>query len=288
MFGYIKIHKEELLVREYEAYKSVYCGLCKRMGKEYSFLSRFILSYDSTFYAMFLMSQNYKCTGFERKHCTCNPLKKCTFCKGGEEALSKASALSVILAYYKLVDDINDSGFFKRTLIKIVKPIFSHWRKKALKNYPKIDILAKEMIFSQFDAEKNKDCCLDMAAEPTARLLSNLLSIETEDKSLKIVYEQFGYHIGRWIYLIDAVDDLQEDIKKNNFNPFLLLDEKDRNNENYKIILSRCLAQAFNAYNLIEITDFKGILDNIILKGLPLMQEKVLKGEKGKRNERSV
>ncbi|MCH5300898.1 MAG: hypothetical protein J1E56_06215, partial [Ruminococcus sp.] len=115
MFGYIKIHKEELLVREYEAYKSVYCGLCKRMGKEYSFLSRFILSYDSTFYAMFLMSQNYKCTGFERKRCACNPLKKCTFCKGGEEALSKASALSVILAYYKLVDDINDSGILKQT-----------------------------------------------------------------------------------------------------------------------------------------------------------------------------
>ena len=126
MFGYIKIHKEELLVREYEAYKSVYCGLCKKMGREYSFLSRFILSYDSTFYAMFLMSQNYKCTGFEIKRCTCNPLKKCTFCKGGEEALSKAAALSVILAYYKLVDDINDSEFFKRTLIKIVKPIFSY------------------------------------------------------------------------------------------------------------------------------------------------------------------
>lgn len=288
MFGYIKIHKEELLVREYEAYKSVYCGLCKTMGKEYSILSRFILSYDSTFYAMFLMSQKYKCTGFERKRCTCNPLKKCTFCKGGEEALSKAAALSVILAYYKLVDDIHDSGIFKRTIIKIIKPVFFHWRKKAAKKYPQIDIFAKEMLYSQFNAEKDKDCCLDMAAEPTAKLLSNLLSIETEDKSLKAVYKQLGYHIGRWIYLIDAVDDLQDDIKKQNFNPFLLLDEKERNNENYRIILSRCLAQAYDAYNLIDITDFREILDNIILKGLPLTQERVLKGEKGDKNERSV
>lgn len=288
MFGYIKIHKEELLVREYEAYKSVYCGLCKRMGKEYSFLSKFILSYDSTFYAMFLMSQNYKCTGFERKRCTCNPLKKCTFCKGGEEALSKAAALSVILAYYKLVDDIQDSGFFKRTAVKIIKPIFSHWRKKAAKRYPQIDIFAKEMLYSQFEAEKDADCCLDMAAEPTARMLSNLFTIETEDKSLKKVYEQLGYQLGRWIYLIDAADDLQDDIKKQNFNPFLLLDEQERNKENYRIILSRCLAQAYDAYNLIDIIDFKGILDNIILKGLPLTQERVLKGEKGERNERSV
>ncbi|MCH5300843.1 MAG: hypothetical protein J1E56_05930, partial [Ruminococcus sp.] len=175
-----------------------------------------------------------------------------------------------------------------QTFIKVIKPVFFHWRKKAAKKYPQIDIFAKEMVYSQFDSEKDKDCCLDMAAEPTARLLSNLLSIEAEDKSLKIVYEQFGYHIGRWIYLIDAVDDLQDDIKKHNFNPFLLLDENERNIENYRIILSRCLAQAYDAYNLIDITDFKGILNNIILKGLPLTQEKVLKGEKGERNERSV
>ncbi len=288
MFGYIKIHKDELLVREYEAYKSVYCGLCKKLGKEYTFLSRFILSYDSTFYAIFLMSQNYKCTGFERKRCTCNPLKKCTFCKGGDEALSKAAALSVILSYYKLEDDVNDSKFFKRALIKLIKPVFSCWRKKAAKRFPIIDMYAKEMLYSQFEAEKNKDCCLDMAAEPTAKLLSNILSIESEDKTLKAVYEQFGYHIGRWIYLMDAVDDLRDDIKKHNFNPLMLLREEERNTESYRIILSRCLAQAFNAYNLIDITDFKGILNNIILKGLPLMQEKVLKGKKGDRNERSV
>lgn len=288
MFGYIKIHKDELLVREYEAYKAVYCGLCKRMGKEYSFFSRFILSYDCTFYAMFLMSQKGSCTGFQRKHCTCNPLKKCNFCTGGEEELSKASALSVILAYYKLQDDIHDSKLFKRTLIKIIKPIFSHWRKKASKKYPLMDKEAQNMLKNQFIAEQSSDCCLDMAAEPTAKLLSNLLKEEANEKNLKQIYSQIGYQLGRWIYLIDAADDLKDDIKDKCFNPFLLENESKITEDECKVILSRCLAQTFDAYNLLDFIDFKGILDNIILKGLPLTQEKVLSKPKGVKDERSI
>lgn len=80
MFGYLQLQKSELLVRELEAYKSVYCGLCKQMGKDYSVFSRLILSYDCTFYAILLMSLNKTCTGFKQGRCSCNPLKM-QFCK---------------------------------------------------------------------------------------------------------------------------------------------------------------------------------------------------------------
>lgn len=279
MFGYVKVYKEELKVREYEAYKAAYCGLCRKTGREYSFLSRFILSYDCTFYAVFLMSQKYKCTGFERKRCTCNPLKKCAYCTGGDEALSKAAALSVILAYYKLVDDINDSNFFKRTMCRLIKPLFSHWRKKAAKKYPETDREAALMLENQLKAEGDKGCCLDMAAEPTARFLANILSADAETPAEKQIYSQLGYHLGRWIYLIDAADDLQDDMKSSSFNPFLLENQDGFSKEECSIILNRCLAQAFDAYNLLDITDFKGILDNIILMGLPVTQKKVLDGK---------
>lgn len=75
MFGYLQIQKSELLVRESEAYKAVYCGLCRQMGKDYSVFTRFTLSYDCTFYAMLLMSLNRSCKGFKDGRCTCNPLK---------------------------------------------------------------------------------------------------------------------------------------------------------------------------------------------------------------------
>ena len=76
MFGYLQIEKEELLVKEFETYKAVYCGLCKQMGKDYSFLTRLTLSYDCTFYAMLLMSLHSSCGGFKKGRCSCNPLKR--------------------------------------------------------------------------------------------------------------------------------------------------------------------------------------------------------------------
>lgn len=279
MFGYIKIQKSELLVREYEAYKSVYCGLCKQIGKEYSVFSRFILSYDSTFYAMLLLSLNRGCEGFENKNCVFNPLKKCTYCKTGSDSFSKASALSVILAYYKLVDDINDNSFLKKSLFRIIKPLFSHWCKKAGKKYPEILKLAKKMLEKQLLAEAQDDCLLDLASEPTAEMLGTILKLEGNSDSQKRILYQMGYGLGRFIYLADAVDDYSKDKKTGSFNPFNSV--KENKYETMKNNLSQALAMTYDAYSLLDLVDFKGITDNIILKGLPMVQEEILKKVKG-------
>ena len=65
MFGYIRPNKPELLVKEYDLYKSAYCGLCKRMGKDYGRLSRLALSYDGTFLAMLSMRSEERRVGKE-------------------------------------------------------------------------------------------------------------------------------------------------------------------------------------------------------------------------------
>ena len=279
MFGYIKVLKGELLVREYEAYKSVYCGLCKQLGKDYSIFSRFILSYDCTFYAMLIMALKRNCNGFERKRCVCNPLKKCTYCKTASDSLSKASALSVISSYYKVIDDIQDSGFCKKAVLMIVKPFFSHWRKKAEKKYPDIDVAVKKMLDKQFEAEKNANCILDAACEPTAEMLATVLSFEGENSSQKRILYQMGYGLGRFIYLADAVDDYYKDIKKGNFNPFNSV--KENKLQVMSDNLSQALAMTYDAYNLLDLKDFKGIADNIITKGLPTVQDNILKKVKG-------
>lgn len=118
MFGYLQIQKSELLVRESEAYKAVYCGLCRQMGKDYSVFTRFTLSYDCTFYAMLLMSLNRSCKGFKDGRCTCNPLKKCKFATDSGDAYRKAAAFSMISVYYKIIDDIQDSGFLKSCCVE--------------------------------------------------------------------------------------------------------------------------------------------------------------------------
>lgn len=278
MFGYLQVQKSELLVREFEAYKSVYCGLCKQMGKDYSLFSRFSLSYDCTFYAMLLMSVSKSCKGFKDGKCVFNPLKKCKYALCDSDCYSKAAAFSVISVYYKLKDDLTDGGFFRKLFTRILLPPFSHWRKKAAKKYPKIDGYAERMMKLQTEAENSGGCSVDTAAHPTAYMLANVFALEAENETEKRVFYEFGYHLGRWIYLIDAADDIEKDRKRNNFNPFISLKE-EYSKQRITAALNQSLARAYDAYNLIDIKDFKGILDNMLLLGFPAVQNRVTDSE---------
>lgn len=276
MFGYLQIQKSELLVRESEAYKAVYCGLCRQMGKYYSVFTRFTLSYDCTFYAMLLMSLNRSCKGFKDGRCTCNPLKKCKFATDSGDAYRKAAAFSMISVYYKIIDDIQDSGFFKKLLCRIIKPFFSHQRKKAADKYPDMDKAVSDMMKMQYDAEHSEKPSVDMSAHPTALMLAAVLSAEAHDEIQKRVLYEFGYHIGRWIYLVDAADDIEKDIKSNGFNPFVNKKTGEVKSSDFiKAVLNQSLARAYDAYNLLNFTDFKGILDNMMLLGFPASQNRV-------------
>ena len=286
MFGYLQIHKDELKVKEYEAYKSVYCGLCKQLGRDYGFLTRLILSYDCTFYAILLMSLKRSCTGFSDGRCKFNPLKKCKFADCKDNAYSKASALSVISAYYKVVDDIDDSGFFKRIALKIVKPFFGRRQKKAARRFPEIENIVSEMMKNQKAAENDELVTIDKAANPTAKMISDLATLEGGNDLQKRVLSEFGYQIGRWVYLIDAADDYEKDKKSGNFNPFIKADINDKDYINS--VLSQSLARAYDAYNLLDIIDFKPIIDNMMLYGFPNKQNAVLNNRQEVKNEQPV
>ncbi|MBQ7744747.1 MAG: hypothetical protein IJT85_04155 [Ruminococcus sp.] len=286
MFGYLQIHKDELKVKEYEAYKSVYCGLCKQLGRDYGFLTRLILSFDCTFYAILLMSLKRSCTGFSDGRCKFNPLKKCKFADCKDNAYSKASALSVISAYYKVVDDIDDSGFFKRIALKIAKPFFGRRQKKAARRFPEIENIVSEMMKNQKAAENDELVTIDKAANPTAKMISDLSALEGGNDLQKRVLSEFGYQIGRWVYLIDAADDYEKDKKSGNFNPFIKADINDKDYINS--VLSQSLARAYDAYNLLDIIDFKPIIDNMMLYGFPNKQNAVLNNRQEVKNEQSV
>ncbi|MBO5210567.1 MAG: hypothetical protein J6B80_01390 [Clostridia bacterium] len=264
MFGYIRIAKGDLKVKEYELYKVVYCTLCKVMGREYSLLSRFTLSYDFTFLALLNMSIKDGCDAVEKKHCVFNPLKKCIFCKSDEDIKLPAAA-AVILNYYKVLDNIQDEKGFKKLCFILVKPFFKAPYKKAARKYPQIDLLVSDYIEAQNQAEANPSCDLDMAADPTAKMLSGLFVLLSDDNSQRRVLDRLGYCIGRYIYLIDAYCDLNDDIKHNSFNPF-----KSRENpkELIKGQLYFCINESCKAFELLDIKKYKNILGNILYLGL--------------------
>ena len=264
MFGYIRIAKGDLKVKEYEFYKAVYCTLCKTMGREYSLLSRFTLSYDFTFLALLNMSIKEGCDAVEKKHCVFNPLKKCVFCKKDND-IKLPAACAVILNYYKVLDNISDEKGIKKLGFILAKPFFKAPYKKAAKKFPQIDELVADYITAQNVAEHNTNCDLDMAADPTAKMLSELFMLLSDNPSQKRVLDRLGYCMGRYIYLIDAYCDLNDDIKHNSFNP---LKGRDNPKELISQQLYFCINEACKAFELLDIKKYKNILGNILYLGL--------------------
>ena len=298
MFGYIRPQTSELLVREYEQYKGIYCSLCKELGKQYGILSRFTLSYDCTFLSLFVMARAQECVAFRKGRCRFNPLKSCTYCGRQHPGLKFSSAVSVLMAYYKVKDDLQDSGFFGKMRSYLMFPWACRVRKKAGKDFPQLEQILQETIGGQTLLEQQGVCSLDACAEPTAQMLSRIFGLlaKENEPDIRRVLESFGYFLGRWVYLMDAADDMQQDLKKKAFNPFLkhfglageVSPEQWRKaKESCNEVLNLTLSQMVGAVNLLDFPNFRPIILNIILQGLPNMQKKLL-FEKEKHNVRSV
>lgn len=281
MFGYLKPCKPYLLVKDYELYKSVYCGLCKRLSEEYGVLAKMVLSYDCTCYALLAMGLNGRFERVQKKHCTCNPLKKCLYCVDGDDELSLASAITVVTVYYKLEDDIKDNSFFKGLPSRLLKPFASLWRKKSLKRYPEIDKIVSELNDNQYKAEQQENLSIDESAEPTAIMMKNLMLLLAKTNTERAIFGEFGYFLGRWVYLMDAADDYDKDIKKNNFNPFVYsLKDKQLSQQERSEYINRVLnvtaSRVVSAFNLMQIKSFTAIADNLVNIGLGEMQKKII------------
>ena len=277
MFEYVTINKPELKIKEYEAYKGVYCTLCKEMGKEYGFLSRFLLSYDGAFYVMYKLGLSQDKINVVDSRCSFNPCKKCMKITCESNVYKLACAITVILAYFKLMDNLNDSNFLKRLFLYILYPYFSLLCKKARKKYPNIYEIVYKGMNKQFELERDGNSSLDKSAHSTAKILGELFSYgETEGN--KEATKQFGYQLGRVVYFLDAFDDYKNDIKTNSYNPFI-------NSEKYVDVAVRSVNLSIGALTEIlkeqQFNDFSEIIDNVVYDGLNLQLERIIKKNRG-------
>ena len=113
MFGYIKTCTPQLRLCEWEAYRGIYCGLCRTLGRRFGPLARLTLSYDFTFYATLEMALREEVPEFRRRSCGVNPLRRCRHCEENE-ALNRAADMAILSLWYKAADTIADGGFFGR------------------------------------------------------------------------------------------------------------------------------------------------------------------------------
>lgn len=264
MFGYVKIYKDELKVKEYNLFKSYYCGLCKTLKKNYGFASRLGLSYDLTFLSLILSSVYLPKEEISSQVCVANPFKKKPVMHPNS-FMEYSACANVLLTYFKLRDDICDNHSIKSVLcIPFILPAL----KKARKKQPKLYSEIKECMNKLSSLEKAKASEPDVLADAFGLLTKAIFSADViRDDNIKRIMAQIGYLIGRYIYLLDACDDYEEDKKSKSFN-VLLTKECPVTKEELLDTLEFTLSEISLSYELLDIKKNKSILDNIIYLGL--------------------
>lgn len=279
MLGYVKVLKPELKVREYEVYCGYYCGVCKSIGKRYGQLPRMALSYDAAFLAILLESLSEDYDKPAQEHCIAHPMiKKKTIIRN--DAIDYAADVMLILAWYKLMDDANDEGkvYAKATMLAL-KGIF-----KKLRNcYPDLCKEIESHLAELSALEKEKCPSIDMAAEAFSKIMEAIFRQGFDDET----FASIGYHMGKWIYLIDAADDIEENIESGAYNPLLYRFGYDADTEGPKEFRARIeddlkfnlyhyLAVISNCLDALEIKKNQGIIENVIYFGLNRKTEEII------------
>lgn len=204
-----------------------------------------------------------------------------------DEMTKKLGAVNTVLAYYKYTDDIADEGKGRGKRLW-----FKKGRKRAAKLYPEIERIIKDNLAIQEKTEKTGTGSVDRAADATANMLAELSDYILEDKKTEFTHNLL-YAVGKWIYLIDALDDYDKDVKKGTYNPFVkgygyadkrtLIKEKE---EEIQFIFHSLFYDIRDNLSKIPFKFNRDLSDNILLRGLPQETERVMKNDGCKKCKR--
>lgn len=292
MFGYVLPCKMELKVKDHEKFKSYYCGLCISIKKQFGNLPRMALNYDMTFLAVLLDGLSAEKDLYKIIRCIAHPTKKKIIIEKNT-SIDFAAYCNIMLSYYKLLDDAaDDKKISKKLASSILKTyINKDDTNKALEEY------IKNRLYDLSKLENNppEDISLDSISDPFALLTGYLLSFSIEDLILKYKLHTLGYNIGKWIYLIDAYDDLEKDMEKNKFNAINTIFNKEHLSfeeflpsikDRIEFTLTCCASTALQSLKKLPLIKNKNLLYNIIELGLMEKMEIIFK--RSENHERSL
>lgn len=281
MFGYVMPLKGELKVKDYEKFKAYYCGLCLSIKKNYGTLPRFIVNYDMTSLAILLDALEEAPCELLLGNCIAHPFKKRNFIINNT-ALDYASFLNVALMYFKLTDDVKDD---KSKLSALSAFFLKNYFKKFPNNLKEQTNLIKEKLNELYKLEDSKaKISIDELSHPFAELTALVLSSYPKLEEHKDTLYTLGYNLGKWIYIIDAFDDLEDDMKKGKFNAINnVFNDENLNFKEFKssikdridFVLVTCARGCFECLNELPLKTNKDILYNILQLGLLEKMEKV-------------
>lgn len=282
MFGYITPTKSKLLQQDFVLYRAFYCGICLQIGKDYGNLPRFTTSYDITFLSVLVHDILAQEVEFCECRCLGNPLTKKLTVKGNP-LLEKLCAVNTILTYHKLNDDVIDGGGVKK---KIARKFMTKAYNKAKVKADGADEIVKKWYDELRVLEKAQERSVDKVSHCFAMLLRSLGQYLLGDKKDEN-FSALCYNIGKFVYIADALDDIDDDAKSGNYNPFLVGHEFngrkefiESNRENLEFLFACTVNRAIESFNRMRFCQSYTLLKNIVYCGLRDKTDELLASEK--------
>ena len=258
MFGYVIVNKEELKIKEFNVYRMYYCGLCRELKDKYGLKGQITVNYDMTFLGL-LLDGLYDCEQYYSQcRCAAHP-----FCKQNvlrNEFLAYAADMNILLTYLKCQDDwVDDKKLLKKTEGALLKKAY----KKVLEKYPEKTKKIIEELDNLSKCEKENDQDFDKVSGHFGKIMSELFAYK--DDEWKPYLERMGFFMGKFIYILDAHCDYDEDVKKSRYN---LLKSINNDREQVSGMLTMMMAECSANYEMLPIVENTDLLNNIVYSGI--------------------
>lgn len=257
MFGYVVINKPELKFKEFDIYKGYYCGLCHSLKKRHGVIGQLTLTYDMTFLSMLLTSLYEPQLTDEFHHCIVHPLKKHRMISS--KYTDYVADMNILLSYYKAVDDWKDDK-------NIIKLAFSKLMQNKNDNYQEKSNTIASLLDELGTRERENETNIDFVSGIFGKIMSVIFVPEKDHWSASL--SRIGFFLGKFIYILDAYDDLKRDIKKNRYNPFKSVCNEVDFDDKIKSMLSMMMAECSKEFELLPIIENANILRNILYAGV--------------------
>lgn len=282
MFGYIYVNEQELKLKEYTIYRSFYCGLCHNLKQRYGRTAQMMLNYDLTFLALLLSGLYEPDTESFEKRCIPHPVKKHKMVEN--EAVDYAADMCVLVSYQKLKDDWEDEKKqTRRAAAAMLRPAYE----KVAEKYPRQVKAIEENIRLLHEAEHQNCKDIDYVAGLTGKFLAELFV--WKDDIWQDELRTMGFFMGKYIYLMDALEDVEQDKKNKNYNLFseyapVWGTEKEK--EIHEILVAM-MTEVSRSFERLPILQNAEIIRNILYSGVwckyVMIKERNSKQEKDKK-----